>query len=219
MLRFNEFVEHRKLQDGWQELCEAIANTNLHDDDAKLDAVPPPPEPKNVDVPEVPEQQKSFIRRFWEANKRKIAYGTLTVAAIGLLLGAGIPWFDLWKYALGSLGYLKNFISDTKDFMTTGTDVSKNLENMARNLLGSGALRLIIRNRNYFLKTPTGEKQISLDDLGQFLKQAAPDEHGQLIKIDRDMTSRAGAEEALRVALETLGLKDNQISWTPIPSK
>jgi hypothetical protein len=76
-------------------------------------------------------------------------------------------------------------------------------------------LRVVIRDRSYFLKHALGERLISLEELVAAVKQVSGDDDGIRLRVYRAESSRPTAELQLEEALRAAGIPDSATYWSP----
>lgn len=224
---FKEFANKRNIEIGIRCLIEAEQNAvddeDLSVDDEVMNPAHPtpvgkniqttniPPVPKNIQVPNVPPTEKSWVRKWWDRNKTMLKYGALGAAAIGLLLGSGIPWGSLFPFMARTVGTglgVNAILGGVNSVMNTEQPVSD-------------VTKIIIRGHDCFIKTKSGEIKVSPSEIpDMILRNPTTDGHSAVIW--RTETSRAKTEDELLDALREKGLEDsvlwkNSFDFVPEP--
>lgn len=78
-----------------------------------------------------------------------------------------------------------------------------------------GVVKVLIDDRNYFLRTGGKKQLIGLESLVQLIEHTQPDEDGLRAIIDRTPSSRATAELKLFDALKDAGVPANSVYLAP----
>lgn len=76
-------------------------------------------------------------------------------------------------------------------------------------------VRVVIRDRSYYLKQSREEQPIALQDLVALVQQAQGDEDGIRLRVYRAESSRATAELQLQEALRAVDIPESAIYWSP----
>ena len=172
-----------------------------------------PPIPKNIEVPTVPPKEKSWARKWWDKNKTMLKYGVLGAAAIGLLLGSGIPWGSVFPYMARTIGTglgVNAILGGANSIIGTGTAPAQSGD--APEQSGDGITKIIIRDRDCFVKTKFGEIKVSPSQIPDMIQQNSNGNSDYSAIILRTKTSRAGTENELWNALRDKGL-ENSVVW------
>lgn len=76
-------------------------------------------------------------------------------------------------------------------------------------------VRVVIRDRSYYLKQSLEEQPITLQDLVALVQRAQGDEDGIRLRVYRAESSRATAELQLQEALRAVDIPESAIYWSP----
>jgi len=164
-----------------------------------------PPIPKNIEVPQVPPKEKSWARKWWDKNKTMLKYGALGAAAIGLLLGSGVPWGSLFPFMARTIGAglgANAILGGANSIMGTAPEQS-GIDNTTK---------IIIRDHDCFVKTKFGEVKVSPSEIPDMILRNSDGSGDYSAVIWRTETSRAGIEHELSNALRDKGL-ENSVLW------
>jgi hypothetical protein len=193
---FTEFVNQRNIEIGIKCLYEAVGDEANN----QLPVGKAPPVPKNISIPNIPPEKKSWLKRWWSNHKTAIKYGALGAAAIGLLLSAGIPWGQLFPYLGKSIGTALGVQAVTGGINSLGQQAE-----------GKPA-QIVIKDHDYFLKTNSGETKIDANQVVDMIGQSKGDSNHIKAVIWRDESSRASTESELLNTLREKGLQDS-VKW------
>jgi hypothetical protein len=140
------------------------------------------------------------------------------VAGAALVIGiaAGIWLGDLWKgfgtgsgLGLGNGGDQVTLVSSSRE---TTPDASA--ESPAEPVAGN-VLRVVIRDRSYYLKTGREERRLTLEDLVQAVRNTPGDADGLRLRVYRAEDARVTADVQLREALRGAQIPESAIFWSP----
>lgn len=80
-------------------------------------------------------------------------------------------------------------------------------------------VKVLIDERQFLLRQPTGDTPIALSKLMQIVKQAPGDSDGFRVRIYEKASARPSAEEKLKEALVESEIPDSAVLWVPTPVK
>jgi hypothetical protein len=138
---------------------------------------------------------------------------------VALVLGvaAGIWLSDLWKGPGGNgLGLGKGPAVVSKDEGAASAPAPNDNESPAPALTAK-TLRVLIRDRSYFLKDGSQETSITLDALVGALRNTDGDEDGIRLRVYRAENARVTADVQLKEALQQAEIPESAIYWSPDP--
>jgi hypothetical protein len=141
------------------------------------------------------------------------------IAGVALVLGvaAGVWLSDVWK-GIGSgegigVGNGKTVVSlESGD----ATDAAPELgvEGPASTTNAGKTLRVVIRDRSYFLKNGAKETPTTLDELVQSLRGVSGDDDGVKLRVYRAENARVTADVQLREALQAADVPEAATYWS-----
>jgi len=212
---FKEFTNRRNIEIGIR--CLVEAEQNALDDKVvnRQVATQVPPMPKSIQVPTVPPKEKSWARKWWDKNKTMLKYGALGAAAIGLLLGSGIPWGSLFPYMARTIG---TGLGVNAVLGGANSIIGTNQNNMTSEL--GTPTKIIIRDHDCFVKTKFGEIKVSPSQIPDMILRNSNGSGDYSAVIWRTETSRTKTEIELANALRDKGLEDSvhwRDSFSPVP--
>ncbi|MFO0918564.1 MAG: hypothetical protein U0872_09650 [Planctomycetaceae bacterium] len=142
---------------------------------------------------------------------RNLALGAL---ALGILVGIWLG--DVFKGFGGGSSWgvgLENASppessnrTDLVNFTTTDESESKR---------SSGLVRILIDDRDYFVRLPKEDRPIDLPTLVKLVKSREPNADGLRAVIDRTASSRPSAEQRLKDALKEAGIPEKSVYLKP----
>jgi len=143
------------------------------------------------------------------------------IVTVALVLGvaAGIWLGDLWKGLGGSgLGLGKGpSVVATDENAATPAAPPETTDQPLINVGPAETVRVVVRDRSYFLKDGTAETSISLDTLVDSVRNAGGDEDGIRLRVYRAENARVTADVQLREALERAEIPESAVYWSPEP--
>lgn len=145
----------------------------------------------------------------------KVRY--LVGAALVLGIAAGVWLGEFWKgfgWGGGSgFGYGDSLLVTAQPTNSTTPPAKDDVQDSSPTPMPT--VRVVIRDRSYYLKQSREEQPIALQDLVALVQRAAGDEDGIRLRIYRAESSRATAELQLQEALRAVDIPESAIYWSP----
>lgn len=146
------------------------------------------------------------------------------VAAVMLVLGvaAGVWMSDLWKGLGGGSGL---GLGDGKKSPARSADEGREtapelgVDGPASTTHAGQTVRVIIRDRDYFLKEGRQETPLPLDRLVDTVRDVSGDDDGVRLRVYRAESARVTAELELREALQKAEIPESATYWSPEPAR
>jgi hypothetical protein len=140
------------------------------------------------------------------------------VAGVALVLGiaAGVWLSDFWKGFGGGngigLGKGGNAVSISSG---DGESVPVAVENSPSTVHAGHTVRIVIRDRSYFLRTGQEETPVSLEQILDAVRSAPGDDDGVKLRVYRAESSRPTAELQLQETLQKADVPESATYWSP----
>ncbi len=147
-------------------------------------------------------------------------FKTRNIAAVILVLGvaAGVWMSDLWKGFGGGKG-LGLGDGDKPRAVSTDSDGRAAPESggdgPASTTHAGQTVRVVIRDRDYFLKEGSRETPLPLDQLVNAVREVPGDDDGIRLRVYRAESARVTTELELREALQKAEIPESATYWSP----